>query len=177
MCRLILLLLATSLQCGAEGPDAPANPPNILLKIVQAVEGSKIDEITSRAGDSNDTYHLREAHFLGSVTRDGRTYSFGWIKFIRSHPADRETPPAKGHDFIVVLDPELKLVSYGRVDMGPFRIEGNRLIGEDGEVDLQSKEPLTRYKGFFIGGQFLPYPFPDRITETEWESGNFKRSN
>jgi hypothetical protein len=148
-----------------------------LLKIVQAAESSKIDEITSRTGDSNDTYHLRDAHFLGSVTRDGRTYTFGWIKFIRSRPANRETPPARGHDFIVVLDSELKLVSYSRVEMGSYRIEGNRLIGEEGEVDLQSKEPLTRYKGFFIGGQFLPYPFPDRITEEEWESGKFKRSH
>lgn len=173
--RLIVVFFATVVPIFAEGPDAPTNPPNILLKIVQAVEGSKIDEINSRTSDSNGTYHLREAHFLGSVTRDGRTYNFGWFKFIRSRPADRETPPARGHDFIIVLDPEFKLVSYARVGMGPYRIEGDRLKGDGVDVDLQSKDPLIRRNGFLIDGQFLEYPFPDRITEEEWRSGNFKR--
>ena len=141
------------------------------------MEGSKIDEISSGAGDSNDTYHLREAHLLGSVTRDGRTYNFGWFKFIRSRPADRETPPARGHDFIMIMDPDLKLVSYTRVEMGPYRIDGDRLIGDGVDVDLQNREPLTRYRGYFIGGQFLPYPFPDRISDEEWASGKFKQSN
>ena len=175
--RLIPLLLLSSLPCAAEGPDAPANPPDVLLKMIQAVESSKTGGPTSRLGESGGTYHLRDAHFLGTVTRDGRTYTFGWLKFIRSRPADRETPPARGHDFIVVLDPEFKLVSHGEAGMGPYRIEGDRLIGDGVDVDLQSKDPLIRRNGFLIGGQFLEYPFPDRITDEEWESGKFKRSN
>ena len=173
---LFLLLLATPLPCGAEGPDAPVDPPNVLLKIVQAIESSKIEELTSKQGDSTDTYHLREAHFLGSVSRDNRTYTVGWMKFIRSRPANRDTPPARGHDFIVILDPDFKIVSHARVGMGPYRMEGHRLTGGGADVNFQNTEPLTRHRGYMIdGSSFLPYPFPDRITDEEWNAGTFKR--
>ena len=160
-----------------ESAEAPAHPPDVLLKVVQAAQSSKAEALVSQRGDSSDTYHLRDAHYLGYIMRDGKSYTVAWLFYVRSRPEGREKPLARGHDFIVILDPDFKIVSCGQAGGGPYRMEGDKLFDAAGEAaDFQSKDIVIRHGGYPIsGGSFLPYPFPDRITDEEWDRGSFKR--
>lgn len=157
---LLSALLATvSLISSAKagGAEEPSADPKVLLRMLQGMESSGIDQITSRISE-NGTYHLRDFHYLGTVQRDGQTYSIAHAKFIRSRPADRDTPPARGHDFIIVFNGAFKVASFGRVDMGSYRMEGNLLLsGKDVLADFSANDHITKESGFIRIN--LPYPF------------------
>jgi hypothetical protein len=54
-------------------------------------------------------------------------------------------------------------------------MQGDKLyFGENKEpsADFTSTEPAIRHGGYVKVG--LPYPFPDRISDEEWDSGSFR---
>ena len=48
-------------------------------------------------------------------------------------------------------------------------------LGSATIVDFGNHDELTRYRGYLVDGALLPYPFKDRISEADWESGAFKK--
>lgn len=41
-------------------------------------------------------------------------------------------------------------------------------------VDFGATDPATRYHGWLLDSAFMPYPFSDRISEADWQSGKFR---
>jgi len=149
--------------------------PQTLLKVITAIESSKIDELTSKKDEQGTSYHLRRANFLGTVTRDGQIYTIAHASYVRSSPPGRDTPPPRGHDFIVILDPRFRIVTHGRTGIGEYHMQGDVLkFGDTVVADFGSSEPAIRYHGWLLDSTFLPYPFSDKISEADWQSGGFR---
>ncbi len=163
----------------ADSGDALAEPQTF-LKIVTAIESSNIDCLTSMKDERGTSYHLRRTEFLGTVNRADKTYTIAHAVFVRSSPPGRDTPPARGHDFIVVFGPDFKICGVGRTSCGDYYMKGEKLYfgayDEKNEpcADFGCTRAFTRYRGFHEIG--LEYPFPDKISEEDWQSGAFLKS-
>ncbi|QIF00151.1 hypothetical protein [Roseimicrobium sp. ORNL1] len=174
----VLLLLLPLLPLHAEDAGTMLDEPRVLSRIVAALEKSEIDELTSHKSvqDGKEySYHLKTVDYLGSLERFGKRYVLATAFFLRSSAKGSEYPPARGHCFILILDTKDKVASYARIERGNYYLSGDELK-RDGEsiTDFASKEPLTRYRGWLVDGAKLPYPFDDKISEKDWESGAFK---
>ncbi|MCE9519856.1 MAG: hypothetical protein K8R87_09930 [Verrucomicrobia bacterium] len=177
---LLAITLFAGATCFAADSGDALSEPKTFLKIVTAIESSKISELTSSKDEHGTSYHLRRAEFLGTVRRDGRTYTIAHAVFIRSSPLGQDTPPPRGHDFIVVLDPKFNICGVGRTTFGEYYMKGERLYFgayDDNNkpcADFGSTAAFTRYRGYIEIG--LEYPFPDRISEENWQTGAFLKS-
>lgn len=175
MKTILIALFAIGGYCAAADSGDALEEPQTLLKVVTAVEKSGIDELTSKKDEQGTSYHMRRIDLVGTITRDKRVYSIAHAVFVRSSPPGRDTPPARGHDFIIALDDGFKIVGVGRTGFGSYRMQGDKLyFGENKEpcADFGSTDPAIRHGGYFEIG--LPYPFPDRISDEEWDSGSFR---
>lgn len=176
----LLLTCTHGGRLGAEGHDAPVANPKILVKVISALESSGVDELTSR--DHNElgvrtTYHLKSADYLGTLTWQGETLVLATAFYIRSRRADHDTPPARGHYFLVCLDATAsKMVAHTRQEIVRYHLDGEVLKrGNVAIIDFGIHDDPTRYRGYLVDGALLPYPFKDRITEADWESGAFRK--
>ena len=94
--------------------------------------------------------------------------------YIRSRPQGRETPPARGHSFLVALSSDFEIAAYSRNAGGGFRLDGSRLIkGDELIVDFGKSTVANRFSGY--GAIGLPYFFSDRITDEQWADDEFIR--
>lgn len=163
-----------------EGAEAPVVQPKVLLKVVGALESSGVDELTSdehlEAG-VRTTYHLKEARYLGTLSWKDETVVLVTAFYIRSRNPGSDVPPARGHFFLVCLDAAAsKVVAYTRLELADYHLDGEIIkLGNQAVCDFGNHDDLTRYRGYLIGGALLPYPFKDRISEADWESGAFKK--
>lgn len=176
----LLLTCMPGGRLGAEGHEAPVADPKILLKVISTLESSGVDDLTSldqKEGGVRTTYHLKSADYLGTLTWQGETVVLATAFYVRSRRADHDTPPARGHFFLVCLDATAsKVVAYTRQELAHYHLNGEVLkLGNVAIIDFGIHDDLTRYRGYLVDGALLPYPFKDRITEVEWESGAFRK--
>lgn len=170
------IFLSIGTGFAADSGEALAEPQT-LLKVISAIESSKIDVLTSKKDAQGTSYHLQRVKFLGTVTRSAQTYTIAHATYVRSSPPGRDTPPARGHDFIVVLDHNFIICQIGRTSFGEYYMKGEKLyLGAYNDknepcADFGCTNALTRYRGFQAIG--LDYPFPGRISEDDWHSGAF----
>ncbi len=162
------------------GSSADAtDTPDIIAKLVQGLANSKINELTSKTsndGENEHSYHLKAIDYLGTVQRDGRRYTIAVAKFIRSRAKGNELSSARGHGFLVVFDDAFGIATHGRLTYGDYHMEGHVLkAGEEVIADFGSTEPAIRWHGWMLDGAFMPYPFVDRISDADWESGAFRK--
>ena len=172
---IVAFLLLSTAGFAADSGEALAEP-KALLKVISAIESSSIDQLTSKKDEQGTSYHLRRAVLLGTVSRGGQTYTIAHAVFVRSSPPGRETPPPRGHDFILVLDSSFRILAHGRTTFGEYHMRGDRLyFGDSAEpcADFASTDPRIRHSGYIDIG--LSYPFPDRISEADWESRAFQK--
>ncbi|HSJ03608.1 MAG: hypothetical protein ACAI34_15560, partial [Verrucomicrobium sp.] len=81
------------------------------------------------------------------------------------------------HGFMVLFDAAFKVVSYARVDEADYYLSGDALkLGDALIVNFSNHDERTRYKGYLVDGACLEYPFEDRISEADWESGAFRKA-
>jgi hypothetical protein len=79
-----------------------------------------------------------------------------------------------------VLDAKFNICGVGNTTFGEYYMKGERLyFGAYDEkkepcADFGSTAAATRYGGYTEIG--LDYPFPDRISEEDWESGRFLKT-
>ncbi len=171
--QLAALYLLSAFGVFADSSGRPTSPPDTTLKMVQAMESSKIGGLVSSVGNDGVSYHLRDFHFLGTVHRDGQAYSVAHALFVRSSNPGTDMPPARGHNYIIVFDQDFKIAAHGKTEIGVFRMEENRILMDGVEVaDLGTVEPARRRHGFIEIN--LRYPFADRISDADWESGSFE---
>lgn len=175
----LLFLLLTILPAHGEDAGAMISEPRVLLRIVTALEESKIEELTSTTSvheGQEYSYHLKEVDYLGSLERFGKRYIIATAFFLRSSAKGSEYPPARGHGFILILDEKDKIVSHARFDRGNYHLNHADvlMIGDEPVLDFADKDIRTRYHGWLASQGFLPYPFDDKISEEEWETGSFR---
>lgn len=177
---MVTLVLAVQIACGGSHADAVSDP-KVLLRVVTAIEESKVEQLASKIykeGKTESSYHLRTVVYLGTIERAGKSFTLAAAVFIRSRAKGDETPPARGYGFLVCLDPQLRLRSYCRGFVSDCWLDGDKLVrGEKMIADFSAHDTSTRHSGFLVDGDdLLPYPFADRISEADWESGSFKKT-
>lgn len=167
-------LVLSGFAC-AESIEAPLADPKALLKVITAIESSNIESLTSqRFPGENSSYHLARIKLLGTVHRDAQNYSVAYAKFLRSRNPGTDTPPARGHGYLIILNGDYRIVSYGKFDEENYSMAGDSLIQGDWVIaDFQANDEQTRHSGFIFG--MLPYPFKNRISDEDWESGAFRK--
>jgi hypothetical protein len=179
MPRLALVLLISVSVAFAGSPGEATDTPDVVAKMVQGLSASKIDHLTSKTysdGESEFSYHLKTIDYLGTVQRDGRRYTIAAAKFLRSSAKGSEYPPARRHGFLIVFDETFGVATHGRIDLVDCHMDGEVLkAGETVIVDFSSREPAIRFHGWMLESAFMPYPFADRISDAEWESGAFRK--
>jgi hypothetical protein len=164
-----------------DNAGAMLDEPRVLTRIVTALEDSKIDQLTSGTSvheGQEYSYHLKAVDYLGTLQRFGKRYVVATAFFLRSSAKGSEYPPARGHGFILILDSNYKIVSHGRLDRGNYYLNHADvlMLGDEPVIDFADKDIRTRYHGWLVDG-FLPYPFEDRISEEDWDSGAFREKD
>ncbi|MEK7949317.1 hypothetical protein [Luteolibacter soli] len=173
-----LLLAFTVLGSGlsfAGGREEPMADPKTLLKMVEGLEKSGDERFTSSKPPKENgiSYQLSSIEFIGSVERGKERFLIASAFYIRSRNPGRDTPPARGHTFMIVFRPDFSIAAGSRADISGCRMDGNRLMGEDGVVaDFDSRDVSVRHHGY-AGLDDLPYFFSDRITDKQWEDDEF----
>jgi hypothetical protein len=181
--KLTLLLAFTAFGCAVSSAGSwgePLEEPKTLLKMIEALEKSGDDRFTSRKsppGEQGETYHLRAIEYIGTVERGKEKFLIAAAGFIRSSPAGRETPPARGHSYVLVFRPDFSIAATAYESIADCHMSGNRLCrGEEVVVDFDDRSPGVRHGGYLIdGGPLLPYFFADRITDEQWEDEEFMK--
>lgn len=175
---LIVVTLLPLIACAEDAGQMTATP-DVIARVVRALSESKVDELTSKTTMHEGreySYHLKTVDYLGAVTRDERRYTVAAAKFLRSSAKESAYPPARGHGFILLLDESFRIVSHARLDYAAYSMKGEVLMCKDTVlVDFSAHDELTRYRGWMVDGVLMPYPFADKITEAEWESGSFRK--
>jgi hypothetical protein len=174
------LLAFTVLGSGvsfAGGREEPMADPKTLLKMVEGLEKSGDSQFTSSKPPEEDgiTYHLSSIEFIGSVERGKERFLIASAFYIRSRNPGQDTPPARGHSFMVVFRPDFSIAAASRADISGCHMDGNRLMGEDGVLaDFDSRGVSIRHHGYTMLNN-LPYFFSDRITDKQWEDKEFMK--
>lgn len=173
---LFSLLLATSVQGG--GPHEPLAEPKAILRMVEALEKSHEDCLSSNPSSDGgtDTYHLSSIKLLGTVSKGNEVFYLAEAFYIRSRNAGSDTPPARGHSFLVVFRRDFTIASFCRDFAGGCRLEDNVLMrGDEILVDFGKNDYAARHHGY--GAIQLPYFFSDRITDEQWADDDFPKKD
>lgn len=172
----IAMIAFTSL---AFGEGEPLAEPKSILRMTEALEKSGDDRFVSRRSSDGgtDTYHLRSISLVGAIQRGEERFLLAAAGYIRSSPAGRDTPPARGHSYLIVFRPDFTIAAYCYESGSDCHLTGNRLMrGDEVVVDFGARDIRTRHSGFLVGsGPLLPYFFADRITDEQWEDEEFMK--
>jgi hypothetical protein len=173
-----VLFVVCSAAFGGTPGDA-TDTPDVVARMIQGLAASELDHLTSktyRDGEQEFSYHLKTIDYLDTIDRDGRRFTIAAAKFLRSSAKGSEYPPARGHGFLIVFDDTFGIATHGRMDFTEFHLDGDVLkSGETVVADFGSKDPAIRYHGWLLESAFMPYPFADRISEADWQSGAFRK--
>jgi len=175
--KLALLLAFTAFGSGvsfAGGREEPMADPKTLLKMVEGLEKSGDDRFTSSKPPKENgiTYHLSSIEFIGTIVRGKERFLIASTFYIRSRNPGRDTPPARGHSFMIVFRPDFSIAAASRADISGCHMDGNRLIGEEVVADFDSRDVRVRHGGYVeLAG--LPYFFSDPISDKQWEDDEF----
>ncbi|TLD69350.1 hypothetical protein FEM03_18450 [Phragmitibacter flavus] len=176
---LIPVLFVAGSLAFADSPGDATDTPDVVAKMVQGLAASKLDHLTSKTykdGDREFSYHLKTIDYLGTVQRDEHRYTIAAAKFLRSSAKGSAYPPARGHGFIIVFDEAFDVATHGRMDFADYYMDGHVLkVGETVVADFGSTDPVIRHHGWLLDSAFMPYPFADRISEADWQSGAFRK--
>jgi hypothetical protein len=128
ICRLFLFLGITSISYADFSNDGVPATPDVLTRIIAGAEKSG-DPLQSRATKGEATvYYLRSAEYIGECVAPFGTVHIAQLFYIRSGVRGQQTPPPRGHTFLVFYDAEFRVRGYWRDSEGPFRVDGSKLI-------------------------------------------------
>lgn len=141
MIRAILTLALTAVAHADFSNDAVPVAPDILTRIIAGAEQSGEPLQSKATKGEDDVYYLRGAEYIGECAAPFGTVHIAQLFFIRSGVRGQQTPPPRGHTFLVFYDADFKVRGYWRDPSGPFRVDGSKLIEGDKELFDYAKLP------------------------------------
>jgi hypothetical protein len=141
MIRVILTLALTAVAHADFSNDGVPVAPNVLTRIIAGAELSG-DPLQSKATKGEaDVYYLRSAEYIGECAAPFGKVHIAQLFFIRLGIRGQQTPPPRGHTFLVFYDADFKVRGYWREPGGPFRVDGSKVIEGDKELFDYAKLP------------------------------------
>ena len=131
----ILLVFGTALIAHADfSTDGVPDKPDILTRIIAGAEGSG-GPLQSKVAEGGSTvYYLRRAEYIGECVASFGKVHIAQLFFIRSGVRGQQTPPPRGHTFLVFYDPHFKVRGYWSDAEGTFHVDGSKLLQDDQEL-------------------------------------------
>ncbi len=117
--------------------------PDVLTRIIAGAEASGEPLHSNVTEGEADVYYLRSAEYVGECIAPFGTVHIAQLFYIRSGVRGQQTPPPRGHTFLVFYDADFRVRGYWRDPGGPFRVEGSKLI--EGEKVLFDYENLPKH--------------------------------
>jgi hypothetical protein len=137
----IVLLLGTVALANADfSNDAVPVVPDILTRIVAGAERSG-EPLQSKATKGESTvFYLRRAEYIGECEAPFGTVHVAQLFFIRSGVRGQQTPPPRGHTFLVFYDSDFRVRGYWREEGDSYSVVGSKLL-LDGKVIFDYANP------------------------------------
>jgi len=139
--RSIALLLGISSLAHADfATDGVPGSPEVVARIVSGAQryGEPLESMRTKG--ERTVYYLRRAEYIGECVTTFDIVHIAELFFIRSGVRGQQTPPPRGHTFLVFYDSNFRVRGYWRDQGGPYRFEGTKLL-EDGRVIFDYAEP------------------------------------
>lgn len=169
---LLVMLFSASLALAGE-PGAYTPQPNLVGQITSALVASKLDHLTPHTyqdGGRKFSYNLLSVACLGTIEHGSERVMLATAFFTRSSAENSEYPPPRGHGYLLCLSPDFKLISNCQLEFPKaVTLNGTQLQrGDETIADFAATGDVIRKRGFLIDGSiFLPYPFADRLPDTQ----------
>jgi hypothetical protein len=137
---LIILGIVASAHADFSTDGVPVTQ-DILKQIIAGAEtsGEPLQSKTTK-GDAT-IYYLRSAEYIGECVAPFGKVHIAQLFFIRLGIRGQQTPPPRGHTFLVFYDADFKVRGYWRDPGGPFKVDGSKLIEGDKELFDYAKLP------------------------------------
>jgi len=150
----LFLVFATAARADFSDDQVPA-APDILARLIEGAEkfGSPLRFRTSEA--ERTVYYLRSAAYVGECAAPFGKVHIARLFFVRSGVPEQETPPARGHGFLVFYDSDFRVRGIWRAVEGQFSVRGTRLF--EGERELFDYARLPAHRAGDGSGE---YPRP-----------------
>jgi hypothetical protein len=139
--KTIVLLLGTAGLAKADfSNDGVPVAPDVLTRIVAGAERSG-DPLQSKATEDESTvFYLRRAEYIGECQAPFGTVHVALLFYIRSGVRGQQTPPPRGHTFLVFYDSEFRVRGYWREQGDTYSVDGSKLL-LDGKVIFDYTNP------------------------------------
>lgn len=139
--RLLIFVGIAAIAHADFSTDGMPAAPDVLTRILAGAESSG-EPLQSKATTGEATvYYLRSAEYIGECVAPFGTVHIAQLFFIRSGVRGQQTPPPRGHTFLVFYDADFKVRGYWRDPGGPFTVDGSKLIEGDKELFDYAKLP------------------------------------
>ena len=129
---LLFLVLSVVARADFSDDQLPA-APDILARVISAAErnGTPLRSIATK--DEPTVYYLRSAEYIGQVEAPFGSVHIARLFYIRSGVRGQQTPPPRGHTFIVFLDWTFTIRDFWTVDydFGRLSVSGTKLLLDD----------------------------------------------
>jgi len=164
---ILAILFTVTLAPSAQEWGEYTASPNPVLAITEALVHSGIDCFTPRLYQEDGlqfSYGLVSVRYLGCISHGQEKRIMGTAFFIRSSPLMEDSPPARGHGYLVCLTEDFDLVSFCElVSPDEVILSGMELLREGEQItDFSLTDSLTVMNGYLVdGGSFLEYPFSE----------------
>jgi hypothetical protein len=140
--KIILLLGFASVSHADFSSDGVPVAPDILGRIIDGAERSG-NPLQSKVTKGESTvYYLRRAEYIGACDAPFDTVHVAQLFYIRSGVRGQQTPPPRGHAFLVFYDSEFRVRGCWRDEGYAYRIEGSKLL-LDGKVIFDYSNPTN----------------------------------
>ena len=127
--KTIILLLGIGGFANADfANDGVPGAPDILTRIVAGAERSG-EPLQSKATEGESTvFYLRRAEYIGECETPFGTVHLAQLFYIRSGVRGQQTPPPRGHTFLVFYDSEFRIRGYWRDHGDTYSVDGSKLL-------------------------------------------------
>jgi hypothetical protein len=139
--KIIVLVLGILGFANADfSTDGVPVAPDILTRVVAGAERSG-EPLQSKATEGESTvFYLRRAEYIGECEAPFGTVHVAQLFYIRSGVRGQQTPPPRGHSFLVFYDSDFQVRGYWRDEGDGYRIDGTKLV-LDGKVIFDYANP------------------------------------
>jgi len=114
--------------------------PDILTRIVAGAERSG-EPLHSKATEGVSTvFYLRRAEYIGECEASFGTVQLAQLFYVRTGVHGQQTPPPRGHTFLVFYDSEFRVRGYWCEQGDTYSVKGSKLL-LDGKVIFDYTNP------------------------------------